>query len=125
MWTIPNSASPPSRNIATSVSRPIRQFITSTTSFVHRARNSITSNGRGQADLRGRVALVTEAASRSVIRRNQIAARGAGVIVTYAISRNSADRYSREADFESWSSLVKIYGLDLRHAPSVEHFAGS
>src|SRR5678815_6069193 len=36
--------------------------------------------------------------------------------------RDSASRYSREPDFDDWSSRLEIFGLDLRHTPSVEAF---
>src|SRR5690606_4798163 len=36
--------------------------------------------------------------------------------------RDAAARYAREADFGDWSHRLRIYGLDLRHTPSVEAF---
>jgi hypothetical protein len=31
-------------------------------------------------------------------------------------------RYAREPDFKDWGGRLKIYGLDLRHTPSVDAF---
>src|SRR5205814_8572533 len=36
--------------------------------------------------------------------------------------RDAAARYAAEADFEEWGGRLEIYGLDLRHTPSVEGF---
>jgi NAD(P)-dependent dehydrogenase (short-subunit alcohol dehydrogenase family) len=75
------------------------------------------------ADLRGRVALITGGRVKIGYQAGiKLLRAGATVIVTTRFPRNSAERYSHEADFESWSSRLKIYGLDLRHAPSVEAF---
>lgn len=32
-------------------------------------------------------------------------------------------RYAREADFSEWKDRLQVFGLDLRHSPSVEAFA--
>jgi NAD(P)-dependent dehydrogenase (short-subunit alcohol dehydrogenase family) len=47
---------------------------------------------------------------------------GARLIVTTRFPRDSAARYAREHDFGEWSDRLEIYGLDLRHTPSVEAF---
>ena len=47
---------------------------------------------------------------------------GARLIVTTRFPRDSAARYAREPDFGEWSDRLEIYGLDLRHTPSVEAF---
>ena len=47
---------------------------------------------------------------------------GAHLIVTTRFPRDSAARYAREADFQEWEHRLEIYGLDLRHTPSVEAF---
>jgi len=79
-----------------------------------------------KADLTGRVALIT--GSRLKI-GYQAALRmlrcGATVIATTRFSRDSAERFVREADFADWSGRLHIYGLDLRHSPSVELFANT
>jgi NAD(P)-dependent dehydrogenase (short-subunit alcohol dehydrogenase family) len=47
---------------------------------------------------------------------------GATLIVTTRFPRDSAARYAREPDFDDWGSRLEIFGLDLRHTPSVEAF---
>ena len=47
---------------------------------------------------------------------------GAHLIVTTRFPRDSALRYAREPDFEDWAHRLEIFGLDLRHTPSVEAF---
>ena len=47
---------------------------------------------------------------------------GAHLIVTTRFPRDSAARYAQEADFADWGDRLEIYGLDLRHTPSVEAF---
>ena len=47
---------------------------------------------------------------------------GAQLIVTTRFPRDSAARYAQEADFADWGDRLEIYGLDLRHTPSVEAF---
>jgi len=47
---------------------------------------------------------------------------GARVIATTRFPKDSALRFSKEADFSGWGHRLQIYGLDLRHIPSVELF---
>ena len=47
---------------------------------------------------------------------------GAHVIATTRFPVDSALRYCREEDFGQWKDRLHIYGLDLRHTPSVEIF---
>ena len=47
---------------------------------------------------------------------------GARLIVTTRFPRDSAARYAGEPDFADWSDRLEIFGLDLRHTPSVEAF---
>ena len=47
---------------------------------------------------------------------------GAHLIVTTRFARDSAARYSQEPDFEQWGHRLEVFGLDLRHTPSVEAF---
>ena len=47
---------------------------------------------------------------------------GAHLIVTTRFPRDSAARYAQEPDFEDWQHRLEIFGLDLRHTPSVEAF---
>ena len=42
--------------------------------------------------------------------------------MTTRFPRDSAARYAEEPDFEQWRDRLHIYGLDLRHTPSVEAF---
>jgi NAD(P)-dependent dehydrogenase (short-subunit alcohol dehydrogenase family) len=47
---------------------------------------------------------------------------GAELIVTTRFPRDSASRYAKEPDFADWANRLEIFGLDLRHTPSVEEF---
>ncbi len=47
---------------------------------------------------------------------------GATVIATTRFPVDSAMRYAKEPDFDTWKNRLHIYGLDLRHIPSVEIF---
>ena len=49
---------------------------------------------------------------------------GARVIVTTRFPVDAAARFTREDDFAAWGDRVHVFGLDLRHTPSVELFAG-
>lgn len=76
------------------------------------------------ADLRGRVALITGARVKIGYQAAMLLLRaGARVIVTTRFPRDAARRYAGEVDFESFRERLHIYGLDLRHTPSVEAFA--
>ena len=75
------------------------------------------------ADLRGRVALVTGGRVKIGYQAAiKLLRSGAHVIVTTRFPRDSANRYAREADFADWGHRLEIFGLDLRHTPSVEAF---
>jgi NAD(P)-dependent dehydrogenase (short-subunit alcohol dehydrogenase family) len=76
------------------------------------------------ADLRGRVALISGARVKIGYQAAIMLLRaGARVIVTTRFPRDAAERYAREKDYPSWADRLQIYGLDLRHTPSVEAFA--
>jgi NAD(P)-dependent dehydrogenase (short-subunit alcohol dehydrogenase family) len=76
------------------------------------------------ADLRGRVALISGARVKIGYQAAILLLRaGARVIVSTRFPRDAALRYSREKDFEDFKDRLQIYGLDLRHTPSVEAFA--
>lgn len=47
---------------------------------------------------------------------------GAKVIATTRFPHDSALRFSKEDDYNEWKDRLQIYGLDLRHTPSVELF---
>src|SRR5688572_7756805 len=75
------------------------------------------------ADLRGRVALLTGGRVKIGYQAGLKLLRcGARVIVTTRFPRDSAKRYASEPDFAEWQDRLEIYGLDLRHTPSVEAF---
>ena len=75
------------------------------------------------ADLRGRVALLTGGRVKIGYQAGiKLLACGAHLIVTTRFPRDSAARYSQEPDFEQWGDRLEIFGLDLRHTPSVEAF---
>jgi NAD(P)-dependent dehydrogenase (short-subunit alcohol dehydrogenase family) len=76
------------------------------------------------ADLRGRVALVSGARVKIGYQAAILLLRaGCHVIVSTRFPRDAALRYAREADYAEWKARLQIYGLDLRHTPSVEAFA--
>jgi NAD(P)-dependent dehydrogenase (short-subunit alcohol dehydrogenase family) len=75
------------------------------------------------ADLGGRVALVTGARVKIGYQAGLKLLRcGAHLIVTTRFPRDAASRYAREPDFADWGHRLEIFGLDLRHTPSVEAF---
>jgi NAD(P)-dependent dehydrogenase (short-subunit alcohol dehydrogenase family) len=76
------------------------------------------------ADLAGHYALVTGARVKIGYQTSlKLLRAGAHVIATTRFPVDAADRYSREADFAAFRQRLQIYGLDLRHAPSVELLA--
>jgi len=75
------------------------------------------------ADLSGRVALLTGGRVKIGYQAGlKLLRAGARLIVTTRFPRDSAARYAREPDFAEWGDRVEIFGLDLRHTPSVEAF---
>jgi NAD(P)-dependent dehydrogenase (short-subunit alcohol dehydrogenase family) len=75
------------------------------------------------ADLRGRVALLTGGRVKIGYQAGlKLLRAGARLIVTTRFPRDSAARYAREPDFDQWGHRLEIFGLDLRHTPSVEAF---
>jgi NAD(P)-dependent dehydrogenase (short-subunit alcohol dehydrogenase family) len=75
------------------------------------------------ADLSGRVALLTGGRVKIGYQAGiKLLRAGAQLIVTTRFPRDSAARYAREPDFETWGDRLEIFGLDLRHTPSVEAF---
>ena len=75
------------------------------------------------ADLRGTVALLTGGRVKIGYQAGlKLLRSGAHLIVTTRFPRDSAARYAREPDFAEWSGRLEIFGLDLRHTPSVEAF---
>jgi NAD(P)-dependent dehydrogenase (short-subunit alcohol dehydrogenase family) len=75
------------------------------------------------ADLRGRVALLTGGRVKIGYQAGiKLLRAGAELIVTTRFPRDSALRYAAEPDFADWGDRLEIFGLDLRHTPSVEAF---
>jgi len=75
------------------------------------------------ADLSGRVALLTGGRVKIGYQAGiKLLRAGAHLIVTTRFPRDSALRYAQETDFAEWGHRLEIFGLDLRHTPSVEAF---
>jgi len=75
------------------------------------------------ADLSGQVALITGSRLKIGYQATLMMLRaGASVIATTRFPIDSAMRYAREKDFKQWEDRLHVYGLDLRHTPSVEIF---
>jgi len=75
------------------------------------------------ADLTGRVALLTGGRVKIGYQAGlKLLRAGARLIVTTRFPRDSAARYAQEPDFGQWGHRLEVFGLDLRHTPSVEAF---
>jgi NAD(P)-dependent dehydrogenase (short-subunit alcohol dehydrogenase family) len=75
------------------------------------------------ADLHGRVALLTGGRVKIGYQAGiKLLRAGAQLIVCTRFPRDSAMRYAAEPDFSEWGHRLEIFGLDLRHTPSVEAF---
>jgi NAD(P)-dependent dehydrogenase (short-subunit alcohol dehydrogenase family) len=75
------------------------------------------------ADLKGRVALLTGGRVKIGYQAGiKLLRAGTHLIVTTRFPRDSAKRYAAEPDFDKWGDRLEIFGLDLRHTPSVEAF---
>lgn len=75
------------------------------------------------ADLSGRVALLTGGRVKIGYQAGlKLLRAGAELIVTTRFPRDSAARYAEEPDFAQWGDRLQVFGLDLRHTPSVEAF---
>ncbi len=73
------------------------------------------------ADLTGRVALLTGGRVKIGYQAGlKLLRAGAHLVVTTRFPRDSAQRYAQEPDFDRWGHRLQIFGLDLRHTPSVE-----
>lgn len=77
---------------------------------------------RGElADLRGTTALLTGGRVKIGYQAGiKLLRCGASLIVTTRFPRDAAARYAAEDDFADWGERLEIFGLDLRHTPSVE-----
>src|SRR5437879_6019667 len=81
------------------------------------------NKGMELADFRGRVALLTGGRVKIGYQAGiKLLRAGAHLIVTTRFPRDSAARYAQEADFADWGHRLEVFGLDLRHTPSVEAF---
>ncbi len=80
---------------------------------------------RGElADMSGMVALVTGARVKIGYQAGiKLLRCGAELIVATRFPRDAARRYAAEADFAEWGGRLEVFGLDLRHTPSVEAFS--
>jgi NAD(P)-dependent dehydrogenase (short-subunit alcohol dehydrogenase family) len=73
--------------------------------------------------LRGRVALLTGGRVKIGYQAGiKLLRAGAQLIVSTRFPRDAATRYAAEPDFAEWGQRLEIFGLDLRHTPSVEAF---
>ncbi|MGR3218856.1 MAG: SDR family NAD(P)-dependent oxidoreductase [Candidatus Anammoxibacter sp.] len=73
--------------------------------------------------LNGQVALITGARLKIGYQASLMMLRaGANVIATTRFPVDAAIRFTNEEDFHEWGSRLQIYGLDLRHTPSVDIF---
>ena len=79
---------------------------------------------RGEtADLEGRVALLTGGRVKIGYQAGiKLLRCGARLIVTTRFPRDAAARYAAEPNFADWGHRLEVFGLDLRHTPSVEAF---
>lgn len=76
-----------------------------------------------RADLTNQVAVITGSRLKIGYQAALILLRsGASVIATTRFPVDSAIRFSKEEDYPQWRNRLHIYGLDLRHTPSVEIF---
>jgi NAD(P)-dependent dehydrogenase (short-subunit alcohol dehydrogenase family) len=76
------------------------------------------------ADLAGHYALVTGARVKIGYQAAlKLLRAGAHVVVTTRFPVDAASRYAKEPDFSELAGRLQIFGLDLRHTPSVELFA--
>ncbi|MBN2743113.1 MAG: SDR family oxidoreductase [Marinilabiliaceae bacterium] len=77
-----------------------------------------------RCDMKGMVALITGSRLKIGYHATLMMLRsGATVIATTRFPADSAIRFAKEEDFHEWGHRLHIYGLDLRHIPSVELFA--
>jgi NAD(P)-dependent dehydrogenase (short-subunit alcohol dehydrogenase family) len=73
------------------------------------------------SDMTGRVALLTGGRVKIGYQVGiKLLRAGARLIVTTRFPRDAAARYAREPDFGEWQDRLAVFGLDLRHTPSVE-----
>lgn len=77
-----------------------------------------------RADMTGQVAFITGARLKIGYQATlMMLESGATVIATTRFPADAAIRYAKEPGYAKWGDRLQIYGLDLRHIPSVELFA--
>ena len=77
-----------------------------------------------RTDMTGQVALITGSRLKIGYQATlMMLESGATVIATTRFPADSAIRFAKEPGYEKWGHRLQIYGLDLRHIPSVEIFA--
>lgn len=75
------------------------------------------------ADLRERVVLLTGGRVKIGYQAGlKLLRSGARLVVTTRFPRDAAARYAQEPDHAEWADRLEVFGLDLRHTPSVEAF---
>ncbi|WP_321492574.1 SDR family oxidoreductase [uncultured Desulfobacter sp.] len=75
------------------------------------------------ASLEGQIAVITGSRLKIGYQATLMMLKaGARVIATTRFPKDSALRFAKEHDFDQWGHRLHIYGLDLRHIPSVELF---
>eukprot|EP01080_Neovahlkampfia_damariscottae_P001419 gene1419-12039_t len=75
------------------------------------------------ADMKGKIAIVTGGRVKIGFEIALILLRcKASVIVTTRFPKDCAVRFGKEKDFDDWKDKLHIYGLDMRHIPSVIEF---
>jgi NAD(P)-dependent dehydrogenase (short-subunit alcohol dehydrogenase family) len=73
------------------------------------------------ADLSGRVAIVTGGRVKIGFQTAMMLLRaGASVHVTTRFPHDASRRFAAEEDFADWGDRLRVWGVDLRHTPSVE-----
>ena len=76
------------------------------------------------ADLSGRYALLTGGRVKIGFQAAlKLLRAGAHVIVTTRFPRDASQRFLAEEDNSEWNDRLQLYGIDLRHTPSVEALA--
>jgi len=75
------------------------------------------------ASLKGQTVLITGSRLKIGYQATVMMLRaGARVIATTRFPVDSARRFAKEEDFKDWGDRLEVFGLDLRHTPSVEIF---
>jgi NAD(P)-dependent dehydrogenase (short-subunit alcohol dehydrogenase family) len=76
------------------------------------------------ADLSGRYALLTGGRVKIGYQAAlKLLRAGAYVVVTTRFPRDASKRFLEEEDSPNWKDRLQLYGIDLRHTPSVEKLA--